>query len=45
VPGTPFAVAVDQNGIVRSSAFTNTATKLADLSRALLASIEATAVA
>lgn len=45
VPGTPFAVAVDHDGIVRASAFTNTATRLGELSRALRTSIDATAVA
>jgi hypothetical protein len=35
VPGTPFAVAVDNDGVVRGSAFAGTRAKLHELSRAL----------
>lgn len=35
VPGTPFAIAVDSDGVVRASAFAGTRAKLHELSRAL----------
>lgn len=39
VPGTPFAVAVDDNGMVRASAFASTRAKLHELGRAVAANI------